>query len=216
MNRQARVDSFPALREFRASLATFAAIAATTLDEASTDIQRTLQWLREDRRRYWKAQVQTRTQQYTRARLLLKQREVLDRALAGTRSSCVDEKKNLQIAERRLRAAENTFRLLGVYTRQIEKESLDFKGAVRGLVSAVETEIPNACARLDRMADSLEKYVALAPPEMPVAPREGIDADVLEPCQMPPAEDPASEMPAGEDIRDSKHGGFRDSNVTEG
>jgi len=205
MSRQARVDSFPALREFRASLTTFATIAATALDEASTDIQRTLQRLREDRHRYWKAQVQIRTQQYTRAKLLLKQREVLDRALAGTRSSCVDERKDLQVAERRLRAAEHTFRLLGVYTRQIEKETLDFKGAVRGLVSAIETEIPNACARLDRMVDSLEKYVALAPPETPAAPREGVDADVLEPCTMPPVEDLDAKAPTGEEIRNPKH-----------
>lgn len=204
MTRQARVDSFPALREFRASLATFASVAATALDEASTDIQRTLQWLREDRRRYWKAQVQTRTQQYTRAKLLLKQREVLDRALAGTRSSCVDEKKDLQVAERRLRAAEHAFRLLGIYTRQIEKESLDFKGAVRGLVSAVETEIPNACARLDRMADSLEKYVALAPPEMPVALRESDDDSMLERYTMPPVEVPEAQAPADKEIQNPK------------
>jgi len=193
------------MREFRASLATFASIAATALDEASTDIQRTLQWLREDRHRYWKAQVQTRTEQYTRAKLALKQREVLDRALAGTRSSCVDEKRNLQIAERRLRAAENTFRLLGIYTRQIEKESLDFKGAVHGLVSAIETEIPNACARMDRMVDSLERYVALAPPEMAPAPREEADGSVLEPCTMPPVEDQESETLTGEEIRNPKH-----------
>ena len=93
MSGQARVDSFAILTQFRASLATFASTAAMALDEAGTDIQRTLLWLREDRYRYWKAQVQTRTQQYTQAKLALKQREVLDRAIAGSRSSCVEERR---------------------------------------------------------------------------------------------------------------------------
>ena len=101
--------------------------------------------------------------------------------------------------------SENTFRLLGIYTRQIEKESLDFKGAVHGLVSAIETEIPNACARMDRMVDSLERYVALAPPEMAPAPREETDGSVLEPCTMPPVEDQESETLTGEEIRNPKH-----------
>ncbi len=128
MSGQARIDSFTALSEFRASLATFASIAATALDEAGTDIQRTLQWLREDRYRHWKSQVQTRTAQYTQAKLALKQREVLDRAIAGTRSACVEERRAVQITERRLRDAENKFRLVRIYGRQIEKESLGVQG----------------------------------------------------------------------------------------
>jgi hypothetical protein len=194
MSRQARVDSFSVLRQFRASLATFASIAAVALDEAGTDIQRTLLWLREDRYRYWKAQVQTRTEQYTRAKLALKQREVLERAVAGVRSSCVEERRALQIAERRLRKAEDVFRLVRTYSRQIEKESLDYKGIIHGLVNAIETEIPNACAGLDRMVDSLQRYVAVAPPEMPGIAMESPVDRVLQPCDEPPMEDSKSEI----------------------
>ncbi|MGE5295567.1 MAG: hypothetical protein ACM3VT_12120 [Solirubrobacterales bacterium] len=183
MGGHARIDSFAALREFRASLATFASVATTALDEASTDIQRTLQWLREDQYRYWKSQVETRTSQYTRAKLALKQREILDRAIAGTHSSCVEERRAVQIAERRLRDAENKFRLVGMYSRQIDKEALEYKGAIHGLINAVEVEIPNACASLDRMAESLEKYVALAPPEMSLASRESIQSPVVQPVE---------------------------------
>ncbi len=189
MSGQARVDSFSVLRQFRASLATFASVAAVALDEAGTDIQRTLLWLREDRHRYWKAQVQTRAQQHTQAKLALKQREILDRAIAGTHSSCVEERRALQIAERRLRQAEYTFRLVRVYRNQIEKESLDYKGAIHGLINAIEAEIPNACASLDRMVDSLEKYVAIAPPEAGLAPSDGTEGRVLQPADMPPTED---------------------------
>ena len=190
MGAQARVDSFAMLTQFRASLATFASTAATALEEAGTDIQRTLLWLREDRYRYWKAQVHTRMQQYVQAKLALKQREVLDRAIAGSRSSCVEERRAVRLAEKRLQEAEHVFRLVKIYSNQIEKESQDYKGAIHGLVNAIEAEIPNACARLERMVVSLEQYVELAPPEMPGAPRENLESTVVQPCNMPPAEQP--------------------------
>lgn len=190
MSRQARVDSSAMLTEFRASLATFASVAAVALDEASTDIQRTLQWLREGQYRHWKAQVQTRMQQYTQAKLALKQREVLDRAIAGSRSSCVEERRAVQIAEKRLRMAEEKLRLVRIYSRQMEKESLEYKGAIHGLVSALEVEIPNACASLEQMVASLEKYVALAPPEIQaVSDRPEAEAMPLQ----PPASSPMFE-----------------------
>jgi len=195
MSGQARVDSFSALRQFRASLATFASVAAVALDEANVDIQRTLLWLREDRDRYWKAQVQTCSQKYTQAKLALKQHEVLDRAIAGTRSSCIEERRALQIAEKRLRRAEDTFRLVRVYSRQIERESLDYRGAVHGLVNDIEARIPNACAGLDRMVDSLEKYVAVAPPEAPVTARENIESTVAQPVDMPATQEDRTSEP---------------------
>jgi len=179
MSPQARINSIPVLRQLRASLINFASIASVAVEEANSEIQRTLLWLREDQYRYWKEQVQTRTEQYTRARLALKQREVLDRALAGTRSSCVDEKKAVQVAERRLREAEQKLRMVRTWSRQIEKELLDYKGAIRGLVAAIETEIPNACARLDKMTDSLEAYIAVAPPEMAWSAGEKPESTVL-------------------------------------
>jgi hypothetical protein len=206
MGGKARISSSAALTEFRASLATFASVATTALDEAGTDIQRTIQWLKEDRYRYWKAQVQTRTEQYTRAKLALKQREVLDRAVAGTHSSCVEERRAVRITEKRLHDAENKFRLVGMYSRQIEKESLEYKGAIHGLVNAVEVEIPNACASLERMVKSLEQYVALAPPEMPLSSREGVESTVVQPPEETVASDPDCEpngnadLPASEEV----------------
>lgn len=207
MGGQAKISSFAALSEFRASLATFASVATTALDEAGTDIQRTIQWLKEDRYRYWKAQVQTRTEQYTRAKLALKQREVLDRAVAGTHSSCVEERRAVRITEKRLHDAENKFRLVGMYSRQIEKESLEYKGAIHGLVNAVEVEIPNACASLEHMVRSLEQYVALAPPEMPLSSREGVESAVVQPPEETVASDPDGEpngnadLPASEEVK---------------
>ncbi len=192
MSRQAKVSSFAMLRRFRASLVTFASVASGALDEASADLEGTRLWLRGDQYRYWKNQVRACTERFVRARLALGQKEVLDRALAGSRSSCVDERKAVAAAQRRLREAEDKLRQVKLWNRRLEKESLDFRGATQRLISAIETDIPNACARLDKMLDSLEAYVALAPPEMPTAVGEELETTAPPPQQ----EQSESEMPS--------------------
>jgi len=194
MGQEARVSSIPALKEFRASLGTFAQIASASLEEASTGIQRTRQWLREDQYRFWKAQVQVRTERFVRAKLALKQRQVFDRTLAGTPSSCVDEKKALKVAEARLREAEYKLSQVKAWSQQIEREWSDYRAGTQRLVNVIEVEIPNARARLDKMIDSLEAYLALAPFEMPRIDMEPSEVDLV-----PPGEGPApatSEQPA--------------------
>jgi hypothetical protein len=78
----------------------------------------------------------------------------------------------------------------------------DYRGGTQRLVSAIEVDIPNARARLDKMVDSLEAYLALAPPEMPRTAEEQAEADLVRPGETPaPAEPPAPAPPgAGENV----------------
>ncbi len=177
MSQEARVNSVLVLKQLRASLGTFAETAATALEEASTEVQHTRQWLAEDRYRHWKREVQTRTERFVRAKSALKQKQVFDRTLGGTPSSCVDEKKALKIAEARLREAEHKLSRVKAWSLQIEKELSDYRGATQRLISALEVEIPNARAKLNNMIDSLEAYLALAPPEMPRSATEKTEFD---------------------------------------
>ncbi|MCL5280379.1 MAG: hypothetical protein M1376_10785 [Planctomycetes bacterium] len=167
MSQEARVSSLRVLQELRAALGTFAETAAQALEEASTETQRARQWLLEDRYRHWKTQVQMRSERFARAKIALQQKQVFDRTLGGTPTSCVDERKALKRAELRLREAERKFRRVQAWSLRIEKEMSDYRGATERLLSAIEVDIPNARARLDHMIEALEAYVALAPPEMP-------------------------------------------------
>jgi hypothetical protein len=167
MSQHAKVHSVALLKLLRASLATFSHTAAVALDEVATDIQRTLAWLNEDRRRHWTEQVRVCRERALQAKLALKQKQVLDRALSGTTSSAVEERKALALAERRLREAEAKLARTRSWILQIEKLQSDYRGGIQGLLSAIDADIPNARARLDKMIDSLEDYIALAPPETP-------------------------------------------------
>jgi hypothetical protein len=172
MSQEAKISSIATLKHLRACLTRFSEAAAGTLDETGSDIQRTVHWLRESQYGYWKNQAQKRQEQFSQAKIALMRKEIFDRQIAGNPSSCVDERKALKRAERRLREAQHKLRQVKIWVRQIEKEMSDYKGAVQGLVNDVEVRIPNARARLDRMVDSLEAYVALAPPEAPITAEE--------------------------------------------
>ncbi len=181
MSQYARVNSVPLLKRLQASLATFSDEAAVALDEVGTDIQRALAWLSEDCKRYWTNQVRVCNERYVQAKLALKQKNILDRTLSGTTSSAIDERKALAVAERRLREAERKLARTRSWILQIEKLQSDYRGGVQGLISAIDAEIPTARARLDKMIDSLESYVALAPPETQAAMEERKIESVLRP-----------------------------------
>jgi hypothetical protein len=165
MSQYASVSSIEVLKNFRASLGTFAEVASGVLDETSCDILRTSTWLRNDQYGYWKKQLQTRDGQFVQAKLALNRKEVFDRAISGSASSCLDEKKALQKAEKRLREAEHKFGRVKAWSQRIEKEVSDYRATVQRLVRAIEVDIPNSRAKLDKMIGSLEAYIALAPPE---------------------------------------------------
>jgi len=179
MSQYARVNSVVMLKQLRSSLASFAETASTALDEVSTDIQRTLAWLSEDRRRYWKNQVRLRTERYVQAKLALKRKGMFDIALTGLRSTAVDEKKALAIAERQLQEAKRRLARTQSWILRIEKELSDYRAAVQGLSGAIDLSIPNARAKLAKMIESLEAYAALAPPEMAVSAEEKQHDNVL-------------------------------------
>jgi hypothetical protein len=181
MDQQAKINSVVTLKELRSSLAKFAETASVALDEVTSEIQRTLTWLNEDRRRHWTNQVRLRQERYVQAKLALKRKGIFDLALAGVRSSAIDEKKALAIAERQLREAERRLARTRSWILRIEKELSDYRAATQGLGAAIDMDIPNARARLEKMVESLESYIALAPPDTIRDSNEDSVARTLEP-----------------------------------
>jgi hypothetical protein len=179
----AKVNSIEALKQFRASLTLFANAVNKALDEAYAEIQGTHNWLSHHQYAYWKNRLYVSSEKYTAAQLALKRKKIFDRALQGTPSSCIDERKALKIAEQRLREAQTKFERVRSWISQLEKEELNYKGVVQRLRHAVHVEIPNARASLDRMIGSLEAYVALAPPETVREP-ESVDTDLRRPADV--------------------------------
>jgi len=205
MSRFARIDSVGVLKEFRGSLCTFAQKASTALEEANSEIHRTIMWLKQDQHRHWKTQVRLRTERLNQAKRELQSKENYERMSPTGKGSCIDEKRALAHAQEQLEEAQQKLVHVRRWVPILENETFTYQGLVRGLSNAVEVEIPNACAQIDRMIESLEAYMTLAlsseepelltkPPSEDKTPSEQIPSMIRKAAT--PAEGPPQNYPA--------------------
>jgi len=171
MSQFARVESVEALQEFRVSLCKFAEAVQTGLVEADAEISRAGHWLRQDRDLYWKAEARKRAELLNRAKIALSQKKHTKTPLGG-RPSCVEEEKAFAVAQRRYEEAQTKLASIKRWSRQLDEETFQYRGQVQGLTQAIDSDVPNALARLDRMMEALEHYLAATAAPSEAAPAE--------------------------------------------
>ncbi len=169
MRQGANVSSINALKEFKHGLTEFATITMAALDEAQSDVQRTLWWVQHEQLSYWKGHKKKIQKKLDVARSELFRAQV---ASPDQRVPATSERKAVERAERELEEADTKIANVKRWTRLLEREVLLYKGQCQGLSHAVEGELPRALGRLERMIVALEKYVRLAAPEMDEAIEE--------------------------------------------
>ena len=86
------------------------------------------------------------------------------RRIGNRDPSCIDEKKALEAANRRLRLVQEKVETVRRWERLIDRSVDECRGAFTQFSSAIQMELPKAIAALDRMSESLETYVATAIP----------------------------------------------------
>jgi hypothetical protein len=199
MYEQANVQSLTALKQLRTALIQFAEAASLILEEANSDVQRTRTWLQGDALRYWKKQAFLCQEEYVRCKVALSGRQAFERSVQGVPTSCIDERKALQRAEARLEFARKKLTSVHRWLPQLDKAHAEYRARTQGLNTALSMDLPNAWARLDKMSESLEAYVALTPPDSPDSDKTTQNAtslpSVLRPTPNPP-EEPDSKEPS--------------------
>ncbi len=165
MGEYARVESFEALKRFRAALCQFADSAGAGLDEAEADIQRTAAWLSQEQSNFWKREGEKRAELFTRAKSALNRKKLQSTAL-GNRPSCVDEEKELARATQRLEEARVKAANVRRWCRLLTEEAFTYQAVAGGLSQVLAVDVPNALAQLDNMIAALEAYAATAAPQM--------------------------------------------------
>jgi hypothetical protein len=164
MNQLAHVESTDPLKEFRVALCQFAAVAATALEEAEMEVQRTVAWLGQEQLARWKTEVRQRGERLKQAELALKSKKYYLRSELDGARAFDEEQKAVNAARRRLEEAQQKLEHVRRWIPQLEQEAFNFKGMIQGMYHVVEVEIPNARAQIDRMVDALEGYGAVAAP----------------------------------------------------
>jgi hypothetical protein len=81
------------------------------------------------------------------------------KATADARPSVVDEKKALDRAMKRLDYAETKLRNTKRWSTELPRQSVIFKGALSGMHTVLDRDVPRVNAMLKRMTEHLEAYL---------------------------------------------------------
>jgi hypothetical protein len=156
MERSAQVTSIEAIRDFRAALLQFGGEAEDAVIMLTLEARKAIQWLQQDRSRYWPEQTR-RAQEW-----VVQARNELDRCQLHYGSenapSCFDQKKRLEKAKRRLRLCEEKVKAVKRWINTVRQELDDFDGELAKMNNWLETDLPRAAASLERMLRALDKY----------------------------------------------------------
>ena len=179
----ASVESIEVLRLFKAALVKFAEAANVALGDAESDMRRTQVWLEGEQLTHWATQVRRRTEAVTKAKEAVRYKKLFKNAVGG-RDSVVDEEKALARAMHSLQVAEQKLAATKAWARRMQREVQNYKGVTQRLASTVQSDIPVALAKLEKLASILDAYAAagkLGTPEgfasaMPMGGGEAIAA----------------------------------------
>lgn len=160
MGESARILATEAMAEAREALAEFADTVSRILAGVDADIQRTAQWLQHDRPTHWKHQVRHREEEVTRAKSAIASKQL---TAAPEPASVVEERKALERIKRRLEEARRRQEATRRWAAVFEREAMMYKGAAQPLRTMVAGQIPAGLARIARMMESVEAYLAIRP-----------------------------------------------------
>lgn len=160
----ARVDSLDTLKAFKAALWKFQDAAQMALGDAESDVNRLLMWVQNEQDSFWQGQIRKCQEAVVRAKEAVRMKKVFKDA-SGRQQSAVDEEKALQVAQKRLAAAEAKLVLVRRWGRQLQKEMEMYKGGVQRFATSLHSDIPNAAAHLESLAAKLDAYLSVQPAE---------------------------------------------------
>lgn len=161
----ARIDNPEILKEFRNKMVIFEHTCRNALMGCDTQVRKTVDWLNGEQLIYWKTQLRKRDEAWVIARRDLEQAK-MNSALT-TKSSFVDEMKAVEKARRRKDEAEQKVDVVRRWAILLEQKIQKMQGPCRILSAHLDSIVPKALSRLDRMVTGLEGYFAAPPEEGP-------------------------------------------------
>jgi len=156
MDRSANVTSIDAVQEFRTALVEFEGQARDAVTLLVLEIRRAVDWIENDRRRYWPEQARRASQKLIIARNDLERCQL--KYGSEEAPSCYEQKKAVERARRRLRLCEEKIRVVKRWIRTIRREQNEFEGQIARTQDMLDTDVPRAVAALERMLTALDKY----------------------------------------------------------
>ena len=158
MGEQIKVADVQTIERFRASLLVASETFGLALEEAEGEIERTLAWVESEQPDFWRKRIRKVQDEVVMCKSALFRKQEI-KATADARPSVVDEKKALDRAMKRLEYAETKLRNTKRWSTELPRQSVIFKGALSGMHTVLDRDVPRVNAMLKRMTEHLEAYL---------------------------------------------------------
>ena len=172
----ANVQSLTAISDFRAALCTFMVEARQALAALEMEARRAVEHITHDQAQLWTSEVRRGREQVQQCKLDIHNTRTFKR-IGDYIPSCIDEKKALAKAERRLHVAERKVEAVRHWGRIAEQAFREFQARLAQFVSILDGELPKATARLERMLASLDRYLAVQAPSVAAVATEATSGE---------------------------------------
>ena len=166
MSGSARVTSVDVLPLLAAGLAKFRGESQGVLDDLSIETRRILEWIHHDRKEYWQRELHRAYEQLNQARLQLQQARTV-RRIGDREPACIDEKRAVERAKRRVDTAHEKIEAVRHWTGVVDRAVDDFQRIRTQFAGWLEIELPRAVAALNQMSESLVSYISTEAPTDP-------------------------------------------------
>jgi hypothetical protein len=168
----ANVQSQTAVSDFRADLCTFIVEARQALTAIEMEARRAVEYITETQAQTWQGEVRRGVEKVAHAKLEIHNVRTFKR-IGDHVPSCIQEKKDLDKAERRLRLAEAKVEAVRHWGRIAEQAFREFQTRLAQFIGVLDGELPKAVSSLERILMTLDAYLAVEPP---IAARESAAA----------------------------------------
>lgn len=162
---RANVRSIETIADFRAKLTTYLHTARTAVNEANSDVMRVKRWVDETQKHNWSMRHKKVRQKLANARSDL-ERAKISRPDAHP-SMFVDQQRAVSRTKSEMEQCEEKLRLIQRWSRELDRESMMFKGHMNRLDRMIEGDMGRASAWLAKLVQHLEDYVTTPPPKLP-------------------------------------------------
>ena len=125
---QARLTRIDAVQEMAAAVDAFRNEATAAVEGLDMEIRRALEWIHHDRHDHWNHEVRRGWERITAARVQLQQ-AMTARRIGEHDPACIDEKKALARAKRRLEIAQEKVEAVRHCARAIDHAVDEYRGA---------------------------------------------------------------------------------------
>jgi hypothetical protein len=163
------VESIAVIRDVRGHLARFGEDAKHALAAAEMEIRRMVDWLTNDQRLYWQAEIRRRHDYLNNAKSELHRKRT--GAMHGNKVQDADQKENVRVAKAKLEEAEDKLERIRRWIPQLQQAVMEYQSQARPLADMVDGDLEKSLASLERMIIALEQYVSMKAPTLaPEAP----------------------------------------------